>query len=161
MSFGCSYPAKPEILLLEKRKLFHFCLHFEVWGTPRISLTFYKNKQFFISDQNSTKDTDFLELAVFNPGDGTQRNALQGCLYFKTPSYRDNANYTLVATNFLGSDETTLEVIFIPPPGTPRKLMVTLPPFREPSLLKGQSDLGCARWAIRIPLIVTLSTQIV
>ncbi|XP_038077772.1 BDNF/NT-3 growth factors receptor-like isoform X1 [Patiria miniata] len=106
--------SKPQIITLELRKSFHVCIYFEVRGIPQPNITFYKNDVFFISDGISTKNEDFLQLSPFQSE--PLSNSMEGCLYFKTPSHVDNANYTLVTTNLLGNDEKELQAIFIPHP---------------------------------------------
>ncbi|XP_071794785.1 BDNF/NT-3 growth factors receptor-like isoform X1 [Asterias amurensis] len=107
---------KPRIISLEKKKLFHWCLSFELMAVPKPKLTFLKDGKFFLSDDEPQGSRDFFQIAAYTPA-GSPSHHLEGCLYFTTVSHLDNANYTMVATNLLGTDEKTAELEFIVHPG--------------------------------------------
>ncbi|XP_022086925.1 high affinity nerve growth factor receptor-like isoform X1 [Acanthaster planci] len=109
---------KPQIVSLQMKKMFHSSICFEVRGIPKPNTTFLKNGKFFISDVLNPNNPNFVKMAHFDP-EQPLSNALNGCVYFTTPSHVDNANYTLACTNLLGRDEKELEVIFIPHPVKP------------------------------------------
>ena len=85
-------------------------------AVPKPKLTFLKDGKFFLSDDEPQGSRDFFQIAAYTPA-GAPSHHLEGCLYFTTVSHLDNANYTMVATNLLGTDEKTAELEFIVHPG--------------------------------------------
>jgi len=44
------------------------------------------------------------------------QDSLEGCLFFRNPTHLDNGNYTLEATNTLGTVTKTIYAHFLHPP---------------------------------------------
>ncbi|KAI1904527.1 hypothetical protein AGOR_G00006560 [Albula goreensis] len=95
----------PTILRLEEPERRHdTCIAFTVWGYPRPTLRWiHKGKEL---RQNEYVRT---EMEVYE-------DYLEGCLAFTNPTHHNNGNYTLVATNSLGTATRTVYGHFLHSP---------------------------------------------
>ncbi|XP_055041549.1 NT-3 growth factor receptor isoform X1 [Misgurnus anguillicaudatus] len=95
----------PVILKLdEPERRHHTCIEFTVRGFPHPTLRwFHKDREILQSEYIYT------EMAHY-------QDYLEGCLILENPTHYDNGNYTLVATNTLGSVTKTVHGYFLDPP---------------------------------------------
>ncbi|XP_041841361.1 NT-3 growth factor receptor isoform X2 [Melanotaenia boesemani] len=95
----------PVILrLLEPDKRLHTCIEFTVRGYPRPKLRwFYQHKEI---QQNQYIRTEM----------DSYQDDLEGCLIFENPTHINNGNYTLEASNHLGTVTKTVYGHFLTPP---------------------------------------------
>uniref|UniRef100_A0A3B3Q8J6 Tyrosine-protein kinase receptor n=1 Tax=Paramormyrops kingsleyae TaxID=1676925 RepID=A0A3B3Q8J6_9TELE len=95
----------PTILKLDEPERRHdTCIEFTVRGFPHPTLRWlYKGKEISQSDYVRT------EMDIF-------QDYLEGCLTFKNPTHHNNGNYTLEASNFLGTATKTVYGHFLTPP---------------------------------------------
>ncbi|XP_070618042.1 NT-3 growth factor receptor isoform X3 [Erythrolamprus reginae] len=95
----------PRILsLLEPIRHMEHCIEFSVHGNPPPQIHWLYNGQFL-------KQTAFIRMDVYQGGDITD-----GCLLFNHPTHYNNGNYTIVATNFLGTANQTVRGHFLEKP---------------------------------------------
>uniref|UniRef100_A0A8C5MKT0 Tyrosine-protein kinase receptor n=1 Tax=Leptobrachium leishanense TaxID=445787 RepID=A0A8C5MKT0_9ANUR len=97
------YP--PKILSLKEpvTRLEH-CIEFVVRGNPQPFLTWFHNNQ-------ALREVDFIRTEYYG-----QDNVSEGCLLFNKPTHYYNGNYTLVATNKLGTTNQTVYAHFLEQP---------------------------------------------
>ncbi|XP_056317034.1 NT-3 growth factor receptor isoform X1 [Danio aesculapii] len=95
----------PVILKLdEPERRHHTCIEFTVRGFPHPTLHwFYKGRE-ILQSEYIRMEMDYYQ------------DYLEGCLTFENPTHYDNGNYTLVATNSLGSVSKTVFGHFLDPP---------------------------------------------
>ncbi|KAG7473240.1 hypothetical protein MATL_G00093550 [Megalops atlanticus] len=90
------YP--PAILhLAEPERQHDTCIQFTVRGSPQPSLRWLFNGK-------ELRQSQFVRTEVDD-----YQDYLEGCLVFRNPTHQNNGNYTLVATNFLG---TTTKMVY-------------------------------------------------
>ncbi|XP_056603963.1 NT-3 growth factor receptor isoform X2 [Triplophysa dalaica] len=95
----------PVILKLdEPERRHHTCMEFIVRGFPHPTLRWFHN------------DREILESDYIRTEMAYYQDYLEGCLSFENPTHYDNGNYTLVATNSLGSVTKTVFGYFLEPP---------------------------------------------
>ncbi|XP_023670025.1 NT-3 growth factor receptor-like [Paramormyrops kingsleyae] len=97
----------PTILTLDEPERRHdTCIEFTVRGYPHPTLRwFYKDKEIPVGDYIRT------EMEIY-------QDYLEGCLTFRNPTHQNNGNYTLEASNFLGSVTKTVYGHFLESPPT-------------------------------------------
>ncbi|XP_032556138.1 NT-3 growth factor receptor isoform X2 [Chiroxiphia lanceolata] len=97
------YP--PRILTLEEpvRHLDH-CIAFAVQGNPVPTLHWLHNGQVL-------RETEIIRVELYQQGEVSE-----GCLLFDNPTHYNNGNYTIVATNQLGSANQTIKGHFLEKP---------------------------------------------
>ncbi|TSL68180.1 NT-3 growth factor receptor [Bagarius yarrelli] len=107
MSLQLAVHFPPVILKLEEpERRHHTCIEFTVRGFPHPTLQwFHKGREI-----QSTYIHTEMEL---------YQDYLEGCLTFENPTHHDNGNYTLVATNTLGSVTKTVFGHFLEAPPFP------------------------------------------
>ncbi|XP_018594781.1 NT-3 growth factor receptor-like isoform X1 [Scleropages formosus] len=98
----------PVIVKLDEPERRHdTCIEFTVQGYPHPTLRWiYKDKEIPQSEYIRTEMDTF-------------QDYLEGCLTFKNPTHHNNGNYTLVASNFLGTAVKTVYGHFLPTPFPP------------------------------------------
>ncbi|KAM3828313.1 NT-3 growth factor receptor isoform 3-T3 [Vipera latastei] len=95
----------PRILsLLEPIRHMEHCIEFSVHGNPPPQIHWLYNGQFL-------RQTAFIRMDVYQGGDITD-----GCLLFNHPTHYNNGNYTIVATNYLGTANQTVRGHFLEKP---------------------------------------------
>ncbi|XP_063170255.1 NT-3 growth factor receptor isoform X2 [Candoia aspera] len=95
----------PRILsLLEPIRHMEHCIEFSVHGNPPPQIHWLYNGQFL-------RQTAFIHMEVYQGGDVTD-----GCLLFNHPTHYNNGNYTIVATNYLGTANQTVRGHFLEKP---------------------------------------------
>ncbi|XP_063046178.1 NT-3 growth factor receptor [Engraulis encrasicolus] len=99
------YP--PVILKLAEPEHGHeSCMEFSVRGQPQPNLRwFHRGKEILISP--------FIRVELYAE---PYRDFLEGCLSFRNPTHLNNGNYTLVASNSLGTVNKTVYGHFLEPP---------------------------------------------
>ncbi|XP_070542817.1 NT-3 growth factor receptor-like isoform X2 [Ptychodera flava] len=109
----------PRILELRKPyEYFHHCFLFNITGTPLPTLSFYRNEEpiqnlKIIMSGDATPD-DHIYLEILS---NDTVHELEGCLTIQLPTQYNIGNYSLVATNFLGSDMASVYGNFTALPG--------------------------------------------
>ncbi|KAG7273689.1 hypothetical protein CRUP_017442 [Coryphaenoides rupestris] len=95
----------PVILRLSAPQRRHdTCLEFWVRGHPPPRLRWLRGSQDLV-------ESDMVRLEL-----DSYQDSLEGCLLFRNPTHLDNGNYTLEATNTLGTVTKTLYAHFLHPP---------------------------------------------
>ncbi|XP_051985604.1 NT-3 growth factor receptor-like isoform X2 [Xyrauchen texanus] len=95
----------PVILKLdEPERRHHTCIEFTVRGFPHPTLRWFH------------KDREILQSEYIHMEMDYYQDYLEGCLTFENPTHYDNGNYTLVATNPLGSVKKNVHGYFLEPP---------------------------------------------
>ncbi|XP_060740610.1 NT-3 growth factor receptor isoform X2 [Tachysurus vachellii] len=107
MSLQLAVQFPPVIIKLEEpERRHHTCIEFTVRGFPHPTLKwFYKGREI----QSTYIHTEMEHYQDY----------LEGCLTFENPTHHDNGNYTLVATNSLGSVTKTVLGHFLEAPPFP------------------------------------------
>lgn len=97
-------PVPPVILKLEEpERRHHTCIEFTVRGFPHPTLRWlYKGQE--------------IQNPYIRPEMDQYQDYLEGCLTFENPTHYDNGNYTLVATNPLGTVTKTVFGHFLEAP---------------------------------------------
>ncbi|XP_013930608.1 PREDICTED: NT-3 growth factor receptor-like [Thamnophis sirtalis] len=80
------------------------CIEFSVHGNPPPQIHWLYNGQYL-------RQTAFIRMDVYQGGDITD-----GCLLFNHPTHYNNGNYTIVATNYLGTANQTVRGHFLEKP---------------------------------------------
>uniref|UniRef100_A0A669P9X4 Tyrosine-protein kinase receptor n=2 Tax=Phasianidae TaxID=9005 RepID=A0A669P9X4_PHACC len=97
------YP--PRILTLEEPVLhLEHCIAFAVHGNPAPTLHWLHNGQVL-------RETEIIHMEFYQQGEVSE-----GCLLFNKPTHYNNGNYTIVATNQLGSANQTIKGHFLEKP---------------------------------------------
>lgn len=98
-------PSVPPVIikLEEPERRHHTCIEFTVRGFPHPTL------QWFHKDREVQAPYIHTEMELY-------QDYLEGCLTFENPTHHDNGNYTLVATNSLGSVTKTVLGHFLEAP---------------------------------------------
>ncbi|XP_019359602.1 PREDICTED: NT-3 growth factor receptor isoform X3 [Gavialis gangeticus] len=97
------YP--PRILSLEEPELrLEHCIEFVVHGNPAPSLYWLHNGQLL-------RETEIIRMEFYQQGEVSE-----GCLLFNKPTHYNNGNYTIVATNKLGTANQTIKGHFLATP---------------------------------------------
>nr|XP_048721778.1 NT-3 growth factor receptor isoform X3 [Caretta caretta] len=97
------YP--PRIQSLEEPELrLEHCIEFVVHGNPVPSLHWLHNGQVL-------RETEIIRMEFYQQGEVSE-----GCLLFNKPTHYNNGNYTLVATNQLGTANQTIKGHFLEKP---------------------------------------------
>ncbi|XP_030434153.1 NT-3 growth factor receptor isoform X3 [Gopherus evgoodei] len=97
------YP--PRIQSLEEPELrLEHCIEFVVHGNPAPSLHWLHNGQVL-------RETEIIRMEFYQQGEVSE-----GCLLFNKPTHYNNGNYTLVATNQLGTANQTIKGHFLEKP---------------------------------------------
>nr|XP_015199217.1 PREDICTED: NT-3 growth factor receptor isoform X2 [Lepisosteus oculatus] len=97
----------PRIMsLMEPERRHDTCIEFTVRGNPQPTLIWLMNGEEI--QQNDYKRVEMAHFMDFQ----------EGCLTLRNPTHHDNGNYTLVATNALGSVSQTIYGHFLHPPFT-------------------------------------------
>uniref|UniRef100_A0A674K7H4 Tyrosine-protein kinase receptor n=1 Tax=Terrapene triunguis TaxID=2587831 RepID=A0A674K7H4_9SAUR len=97
------YP--PRIQSLEEPELrLEHCIEFVVHGNPAPSLHWLHNGQVL-------RETEIIRMEFYQQGEVSE-----GCLLFNKPTHYNNGNYTLVATNPLGTANQTIKGHFLEKP---------------------------------------------
>ncbi|KYO21065.1 NT-3 growth factor receptor isoform A [Alligator mississippiensis] len=97
------YP--PRILSLEEPELrLEHCIEFVVHGNPAPSLYWLHNGQLL-------RETEIIRMEFYQQGEVSE-----GCLLFNKPTHYNNGNYTIVATNKLGTTNQTIKGHFLATP---------------------------------------------
>ncbi|XP_051948036.1 NT-3 growth factor receptor isoform X1 [Xyrauchen texanus] len=95
----------PVILKLdEPERRHHTCIEFTVRGFPHPTLRWFH------------MDREILQSEYIHTEMEYYQDYSEGCLTFENPTHYDNGNYTLVATNPLGSVTKTVHGYFLEPP---------------------------------------------
>lgn len=98
-----SFSAVPPVILrlAEPEKRHDTCIEFTVRGYPYPKLRWFHK-------QMEIKENDF----IWTDKD-TYQDYLEGCLLFKNPTHLNNGNYTLEASNHLGTVTKTVHGHFL------------------------------------------------
>lgn len=106
MSLPCfSLLDPPRILTLEEPVLhMDHCIAFAVHGNPAPTLHWLHNGQVL-------RETEIIRMEFYQQGEVSE-----GCLLFNKPTHYNNGNYTIVATNQLGSANQTIKGHFLEKP---------------------------------------------
>ncbi|XP_077173549.1 NT-3 growth factor receptor isoform X2 [Paroedura picta] len=97
------YP--PRIIsLLEPIRHMEHCIEFLVHGNPPPQVHWLFNGQLL-------RETEFIRTELYQEGEVSD-----GCLLFNHPTHYNNGNYTIVATNFLGTANQTIKGHFLEKP---------------------------------------------
>lgn len=95
----------PRILTLEEPVLhLEHCIAFAVHGNPAPTLHWLHNGQVL-------RETEIIQMEFYQQGEVSE-----GCLLFNKPTHYNNGNYTIVATNQLGSANQTIKGHFLEKP---------------------------------------------
>ncbi|KAM7002473.1 NT-3 growth factor receptor-like isoform 3-T3 [Tautogolabrus adspersus] len=95
----------PSIVKLKEPERRHdTCIEFTVRGSPHPSLRWFYEEQEITHTEYVRPDMDIYQ------------DYIEGCLTFKNPTHHNNGNYTLEATNFLGSANSTVYGHFLDKP---------------------------------------------
>ncbi|NWY69336.1 NTRK3 factor, partial [Erithacus rubecula] len=95
----------PRILTLEEPVLhMDHCIAFAVHGNPAPTLHWLHNGQVL-------RETEIIRMEFYQQGEVSE-----GCLLFNKPTHYNNGNYTIVATNQLGSANQTIKGHFLEKP---------------------------------------------
>lgn len=95
----------PRILSLEEPELrLEHCIEFVVHGNPAPSLYWLHNGQLL-------RETEIIRMEFYQQGEVSE-----GCLLFNKPTHYNNGNYTIVATNKLGTTNQTIKGHFLATP---------------------------------------------
>ncbi|NXT79469.1 NTRK3 factor, partial [Zapornia atra] len=95
----------PRILTLEEPVLhLEHCIAFAVHGNPAPTLHWLHNGQVL-------RETEIIHMEFYQQGEVSE-----GCLLFNKPTHYNNGNYTIVATNQLGSANQTIKGHFLEKP---------------------------------------------
>ncbi|NXG89634.1 NTRK3 factor, partial [Stercorarius parasiticus] len=95
----------PRILTLEEPVLhLDHCIAFAVHGNPAPTLHWLHNGQVL-------RETEIIHMEFYQQGEVSE-----GCLLFNKPTHYNNGNYTIVATNQLGSANQTIKGHFLEKP---------------------------------------------
>ncbi|KFV53999.1 NT-3 growth factor receptor, partial [Tyto alba] len=95
----------PRILTLEEPVLhLEHCIAFAVHGNPAPTLHWLHNGQVL-------RETEIIHMEFYQQGEVSE-----GCLLFNKPTHYNNGNYTIVATNHLGSANQTIKGHFLEKP---------------------------------------------
>ncbi|NXP22055.1 NTRK3 factor, partial [Scytalopus superciliaris] len=95
----------PRILTLEEPVLhLDHCIAFAVHGNPAPTLHWLHNGQVL-------RETEIIRMEFYQQGEVSE-----GCLLFNKPTHYNNGNYTIVATNQLGSANQTIKGHFLEKP---------------------------------------------
>ncbi|NXX43785.1 NTRK3 factor, partial [Tricholaema leucomelas] len=95
----------PRILTLEEPVLhMYHCIAFAVHGNPAPTLHWLHNGQVL-------RETEIIHMEFYQQGEVSE-----GCLLFNKPTHYNNGNYTIVATNQLGSVNQTIKGHFLEKP---------------------------------------------
>ncbi|XP_020637386.3 NT-3 growth factor receptor isoform X3 [Pogona vitticeps] len=97
------YPPRIVALLEPIRHMEH-CIEFLVHGNPPPQVHWLYNGQLL-------RETEFIRMELFQEGE-----VLDGCLLFNHPTHYNNGNYTIVATNYLGTANQTVRGHFLEKP---------------------------------------------
>ncbi|KAI5607652.1 NT-3 growth factor receptor isoform X1, partial [Silurus asotus] len=104
MSLQLAVQFPPVIIKLEEpERRHHTCIEFTVRGFPHPML------QWFYKGREVQAPYIHTEMEIY-------QDYLEGCLTFENPTHHDNGNYTLVATNSLGSVTKTVFGHFLEAP---------------------------------------------
>ncbi|RXN30305.1 NT-3 growth factor receptor isoform X1 [Labeo rohita] len=96
----------PVILKLdEPEQRHHTCIEFTVRGFPHPTLRWFHKGREIVGASGYIR----MEMEYY-------QDYLEGCLTFQNPTHYDNGNYTLVASNSLGSVTKTVYGYFLEPP---------------------------------------------
>lgn len=80
------------------------CIAFAVHGNPAPTLHWLHNGQVL-------RETEIIHMEFYQQGEVSE-----GCLLFNKPTHYNNGNYTIVATNQLGSANQTIKGHFLEKP---------------------------------------------
>ncbi|KAF4111508.1 NT-3 growth factor receptor isoform X2 [Onychostoma macrolepis] len=95
----------PVILKLdEPERRHHTCIEFTVRGFPHPTLRWFHKGREILQSEYIRMEMEYYQ------------DYLEGCLTFQNPTHYDNGNYTLVASNSLGSVTKTVLGYFLEPP---------------------------------------------
>ncbi|XP_044294867.1 NT-3 growth factor receptor isoform X2 [Varanus komodoensis] len=97
------YPPRV-ISLLEPIRQMEHCIEFLVHGNPPPQIHWLYNGQLL-------RETDFIRMELYQEGEVSD-----GCLLFNHPTHYNNGNYTIVATNYLGTANQTVKGHFLEKP---------------------------------------------
>ncbi|KAJ7999385.1 hypothetical protein DPEC_G00193850 [Dallia pectoralis] len=104
-SIQLSVQFPPVILkLVEPEQRHDTCIEFTVRGFPQPTLRWFHKQQEILQSEYIRTEMDFYQ------------DYLEGCLTFKNPTHIDNGNYTLEASNSLGSVTKTVYGHFLMEP---------------------------------------------
>ncbi|XP_060116061.1 NT-3 growth factor receptor isoform X3 [Heteronotia binoei] len=97
------YP--PRIIsLLEPIRHMEHCIEFLVHGNPPPQIHWLFNGQLL-------RETEFIRTELYQEGEVSD-----GCLLFNHPTHYNNGNYTIIATNYLGTANQTIKGHFLEKP---------------------------------------------
>ncbi|KAI1235193.1 hypothetical protein IHE44_0002830 [Lamprotornis superbus] len=112
----------PRILTLEEPVLhMDHCIAFAVHGNPAPTLHWLHNGQVL-------RETEIIRMEFYQQGEVSE-----GCLLFNKPTHYNNGNYTIVATNQLGSANQTIKGHFLEKP-FPGQKSLSNPKLLHPDL---------------------------
>uniref|UniRef100_A0A8C1UR05 Tyrosine-protein kinase receptor n=1 Tax=Cyprinus carpio TaxID=7962 RepID=A0A8C1UR05_CYPCA len=95
----------PVILKLDEPvRRHHTCIEFTVRGFPHPTLRWFHKGREILQSEYIHMEMEYYQ------------DFLEGCLTFQNPTHYDNGNYTLVASNSLGSVTKTVYGYFLEPP---------------------------------------------
>ncbi|XP_019910976.2 NT-3 growth factor receptor isoform X2 [Esox lucius] len=104
-SIQLSVQFPPVILkLVEPERRHDTCIEFTVRGFPHPTLRWFHKQREILQSEYIRTEMDFYQ------------DYLEGCLTFKNPTHIDNGNYTLEASNYLGSATKTVYGHFLMEP---------------------------------------------
>ncbi|NWH61843.1 NTRK3 factor, partial [Geococcyx californianus] len=113
----------PRILTLEEPVLhLEHCIAFAVHGNPAPTLHWLHNGQVL-------RETEIIHMEFYQQGEVSE-----GCLLFNKPTHYNNGNYTIVATNQLGSANQTIKGHFLEKP-FPGRMFNAVFPIPTPKFL--------------------------
>ncbi|XP_026071981.1 NT-3 growth factor receptor [Carassius auratus] len=119
----------PVILKLdEPERRHHTCIEFTVRGFPHPTLRWFH------------KDREILQSEYIHMEMEHYKDYLEGCLTFQNPTHYDNGNYTLVASNSLGSVTKTIYGYFLEPPFIEDEGMIDYTPTSEDEAKSPEED---------------------
>ncbi|XP_066490838.1 NT-3 growth factor receptor isoform X3 [Tiliqua scincoides] len=90
--------------LLEPIRHMEHCIEFSVRGNPPPQIHWLHNGQVL-------RETEFIRMDLYQEGEVSD-----GCLLFNHPTHYNNGNYTIVATNYLGTVNQTVKGHFLEKP---------------------------------------------
>ncbi len=140
----------PVILKLdEPERRHHTCIEFTVRGFPHPTLRWFHKGREILQSEYIRMEMEYYQ------------DYLEGCLTFQNPTHYDNGNYTLVASNSLGSVTKIVYGYFLEPPfieddGKLFNSLFTLVAWGMTLLIFIGMTLKCILYTVYIPWCVCL-----
>ncbi|XP_051506642.1 NT-3 growth factor receptor-like [Myxocyprinus asiaticus] len=119
----------PVILKLdEPERRHHTCIEFTVRGFPHPTLRWFHMDREILQSEYIHMEMEYYQ------------DYSEGCLTFENPTHYDNGNYTLVATNPLGSVTKTVHGYFLEPPFSEDDGIIEYTPVPEDEVKRPEDD---------------------